>query len=117
MPQGAQATMYPHARRLRCRAEHARHVVVLELVDDPEPDSVELAVRQVLERLVEALEPGLVRLGGHGLGEEAETLARVPLQAVATHRADEHVARDGEEPRAGGAAEPVPEPGAGEPRL
>jgi len=108
--------MDPHAGGLGARAELAGDVVVYELVDDAKPDRLELPRGQLVERLVEPVQPGLVGLA-HCLDGEAEPRAGGAFEPAASHGRDEDVPRDREQPRAGGAVQLVTEARAGDPCL
>ena len=101
-------------------AEALGRLVVAEVLDDAQADRLLLSLGEVRERLVEAVEPAFVRLG-HRLAracvEHAEPLAGAALQPSPAHADEQHVARDAEEPRPGGAARLVAEAHAREPGL
>jgi len=113
--------VHAHARRLRSRAELVRELVVREVVDEAQPDRVELGLGKLCKGLVETLDPRRLRLDRRGLAveplEDPEPVAGCPLEPAAAHRLRDDVARDGEEPRSSGAAGLVAEAVAGEPCL
>ncbi len=110
-----------HTGGPRRRPEREGDLVVLELVDHAQLDGCALILRQLVERLVESLEPRVVRFRRRRRVVEpianAEPRARARLDAAAPHRLRDEVPRDAEEPRPGGAVSLVAEALAGEPRL
>ena len=92
-----------------------------EPVDHAKLNGVALARRQLGQRLVQTVQPDLVRLGRRtGLVEpleEPDPLARRQLDPPAAHGLREQVPRDAEEPRARRPARAVAEAPTCEPRL
>ena len=94
--------MHAYACGLRSRAERVGEFLVGEIVREAQADRLELTGREVGERLVEPLEPGLVGPGRRGFAvesiEDAESCAGTPLEAAAADRRGEDMAGDGEQP-------------------
>lgn len=59
------------ARCLRRRPERIGELDVRKIVDEAQPERVELGLRELCEGLVEAVEPGLPGLDGGGLAVQA----------------------------------------------
>ena len=113
--------MNADAGGLRRRAERIRELVVRKVVDVAQPERVELALRQLGERVVEAVEPGSSGSTACGLAVEAlENAEPGTGRALETATADgrgQDVARDREEPGSRGSTRNVVEASASEPRL
>ena len=113
--------MDTHAGGLRGRAECFRGLVVRKVVDEAHPERVQLALRELRERLVEAVEPGLLGLDGCRLAvqalENAEPCTGRALETPSANGGRQDVARDAEEPRSRRPACDVLEASAAEPRL
>jgi hypothetical protein len=95
--------VHTDARCPRRRPERIRELVVRKVVDEAQPERVELRLRKLCERLVEPVEPGLLRLDRCGLAVQAlenpEPAAGRTLETPSANGRRQDVPRNPEEPR------------------